>query len=69
MDTARPHRAGVLVVRVWLEAGSRQPRARVVAKLDVDDGREMTYAASSVDEICAVIRAWMAEFVADRPAR
>jgi hypothetical protein len=68
METARPQRAGVLVVRVWMEAGSQQPRVRVVAKVDVDGGRELTYAASSVDEICARIRDWMAEFLADPPA-
>jgi hypothetical protein len=68
MSSASPERAGWLVVRVWLEAGSQQPRARIIAGMDIADGQEFTRAASSVDEVCEVVRAWMTEFLADRPA-
>jgi 5-carboxymethyl-2-hydroxymuconate isomerase len=68
MSTASPERAGLLVVRVWLEADSRQPRARIISRIDVADGREITRTASSVDEVCALVRDWMTEFLAGRPA-
>jgi 5-carboxymethyl-2-hydroxymuconate isomerase len=68
MSPARPERAGVLVVRVWLEADSGQPRARIIARIDIADGRETIRTASSVDEVCALVREWMTEFLAGRPA-
>jgi hypothetical protein len=64
MNAANPERAGVLVVRVWLEMGAQQPRARIIARVNVDDAREATYTASSVDEVCELVRLWMTEFLA-----
>jgi hypothetical protein len=63
MNSDGPHRAGVLVIRIWMEAEVR-PRARIVASLDVLKGPETTVAASSIDEVCEVVREWLTEFVA-----
>jgi hypothetical protein len=68
MNAANPDRVGVLVVRVWLEAGSQQPRVRIVARVNIAEPREITRAASSVDEVCELVGDWMAEFLAGRPA-
>lgn len=64
MNTVNPERVGVLVIRVWLETGAPQPRARIIARVNLDDAREMTYATSSVDEVCELVRHWMTEFLA-----
>jgi hypothetical protein len=64
MNAVNPERVGLLVVRVWLEMGAQQPRARIIARVNVDDAREMTYTASSADEVCELVRHWMSEFLA-----
>jgi hypothetical protein len=68
MNSPGPERAGVLVIRVWLEAGSERPRVRIIARVNVTEGRETTHAASSVDEVCALVRDWMTEFTGRSPA-
>jgi hypothetical protein len=63
MSAASPERIGVLVIRVWIEAGE-QPRARITASLDiVGNAPATTMAASSVDEVCTIIRDLLSDFL------
>lgn len=55
-------RVGVLVVRAWVEGEDEQDqhlRARVTRTDDVVDSRELTAVATSVDEVCDIVRAWL----------
>jgi hypothetical protein len=58
-----PERVGVLVIRIWVE-GEAGPRARITASMDVAQARQTTVMASSVDEACELVRAWLTRFVA-----
>jgi hypothetical protein len=54
---------GIVVVRVWLEPGHEHGlRARITAT-DLATSREMTALAASIDEIVAIVRAWIDSFV------
>jgi hypothetical protein len=65
MSAARPDRVAVLVIRVWVEAGS-QPRARITASLDIvaQATTTTTVTASSVDELCTIVRDLVTDFLA-----
>lgn len=64
MSAATPERVAVLVIRVWVEAGS-EPRARITASLDlVAEASTTTIATSSVDELCTVVRNLLSDFLA-----
>lgn len=55
----------MLVVRVWLEAGGGPGlRARITRTLDLTKRDESAAAAGSADEVLAIVRAWLDEFVA-----
>jgi hypothetical protein len=55
-----------MLVRVWLEAPAPKGlRARLIGISDLSLERE-TSAASSVDEVCDQVRAWLEAFVAGR---
>ena len=53
----------MLVIRVWAE-GDEAPRlrARITKTLDLTQRDETSTVASSVEEIEAVVRAWLFEF-------
>ncbi len=63
MSAARPDRVAVLVIRVWVEAGS-EPRARITASLDIVAQATTTVTASSVDELCTIVRDLVTDFLA-----
>jgi hypothetical protein len=64
MSAARPDRVAVLVIRVWVEAGS-EPRARITASLDiVAQATTTTVTTSSVDELCTIVRDLVTDFLA-----
>ena len=56
-------RTGVLVLRVWIEAGSGEFRARITAEDELGSGERVTAVAGSLAEILEFIRTWVAEFV------
>ena len=67
--TRRPHRSGVLVVRIWCEDGERELlRARIMQTNDVTRPDTTSMVAGTVDDICAVVREWAEEFVATASA-
>lgn len=59
MDTPEP--SGVLVVRLWIE-GPADLRARIICSADLLPERE-TAVASSVEDILAVVRDYIEDFV------
>lgn len=66
MNAARSERVGVLVIRIWTEAGTR-PRARITASLDIAaEAPTVTIATSSPDEACRIVRHLLLEFF-DQP--
>lgn len=59
-------RSGLLVMRVWIEEPPpRHLRVRVTHMSDVASGREEVTTASSIDDVCAFVRAWLEAFVLD----
>ena len=57
-------RSGLLVIRIWTEAGDeRNIRARVTSVLDVE-GPSTVAAAASIDDIAEIVTRWAQEFVA-----
>ena len=63
MSAPLPERVAVLAIRVWVEAES-EPRVRVTATLDVAAEPPTTFAVSSVDELCDVVRSLVTSFLA-----
>jgi hypothetical protein len=68
MVSVRPHggqeKAGVLIVRVWLEGSHGDPRLRIriIGRADLDRYGQETRSASSVDEALAYVRDWLEAF-------
>jgi hypothetical protein len=57
-------RTGVLVVRVWIEGDSTAGvRARITRTVDIGSREDAVSIASSVEEIRAIVEAWLEEFV------
>lgn len=55
-------RAGVLIVRAWIEDSSL--RARITAITDVTKtSSESSRAAASVDQVCDMVRSWLEELI------
>ena len=53
-------RTGLLVATAWLERGpERRLRVRIVQKMDAEATEEDVTAAGTIDEACAIFRAWL----------
>ena len=59
---AARERSGVLVLRVWIEAGSDEFRARITAENELGSGQRVTAVAGSLEAILEFIRRWVVEF-------
>lgn len=61
---SEPSRAGVLILRVWVEgSGSdRQLRIRMVGQLDLERDAQDTASASTIDATLAYVRDWLELF-------
>jgi hypothetical protein len=70
MPSARRHsgseRAGVLILRVWLEGSSGDPqlRVRILGQPDLDRHAQDTGSASTIGETLAYVRDWLERFTA-----
>ena len=58
-------RAGVLVVRVWIESGAGGLRARITRTLDLTAHDEIVSTASTPAEITRVVVDWLDAFVGE----
>jgi hypothetical protein len=52
-------RSGVLVMRAWVEDGPRGLRVRITQSRGLAANDHVQTSASSVDEVLAVVRAWL----------
>lgn len=59
---ASSERAGVMVVRIWVEGAHDSLRARLTHTLDLDGAEQTTQTAASVEEILKVVREWLHVF-------
>jgi hypothetical protein len=56
-------RVGLMVVRVWAEGRQGdQLRVRIVRTVDVQSSERVVAAASTAEEVCDEVRAWLADF-------
>jgi hypothetical protein len=56
-------RAGVMIVRIWLEEGDESGlRARLTESSDLASAEQTTHAASTVDEVVELVRDWLERF-------
>ncbi len=63
MEESSPARAGVAILRVWVEDGSRQVRARLTTVDDLAEGRStVRWTGAGADAIVANVRAWLDEW-------
>jgi hypothetical protein len=72
MEPSLGERTGVLVVRIWIEApfsAGESLRARITSRHDLDAGETDTAAATTVDQVVEIVRAWLERFVADEAAQ
>ncbi len=74
-DETPGDRTGLLIIRAWVEEGPSEPlRAQVRLSSDVSAGFERTITLTRADDVCAAVRAWLADTHAlrvepGRPAR
>lgn len=62
MSATLQERAGVIVVRAWLESDGRM-RARITAT-DLSRAGENVSSAEGIEEIAGLVRAWLERFSA-----
>jgi hypothetical protein len=61
--------AGLLIIRAWLEPGSRSPlRAHIRLTADVARGLERSLTVSREAEVLQAVQAWLSEVLAGPPA-
>jgi hypothetical protein len=53
----------VLTIRAWREGEDHRLRARLLVATDVSGEIKTTELASSVDEVCSIVRTWLDEIV------
>jgi len=59
-------RTGVLVLRVWIEAGSeRGLRARITTEDAVGSGERVSVVAGSVEQVVQFVEQWVQGFVSE----
>jgi hypothetical protein len=57
--TEEPTTAGVLTIRAWREGEDHRLRARLLLATDVTGEVKTAEVASSVDEVCSIVRTWL----------
>ena len=62
-ETERVERTGVLILRVWIEAGSGEFRARITAESELGSGERLTVVAATLEEVLELITDWVKEFL------
>lgn len=63
-------RAGLLVIRAWVEPGSSEPlRARVRMCTDVSTGVERTVMLARADMVGATVQEWLADILGEQTCR
>ena len=65
MASSEADRAGVVVVRVWVERGVDGLRARIIEVDDLERTEEISRAAVGIDEICRIVKAFLLRFAGE----
>jgi len=62
-------RTGVLLIRVWLEGGCREPqlRIRIVSRRDLAGDADATASAATIEEALVYVRDWLERFAMPSP--
>ena len=63
MNGSAPGRTALILVRAWVEPDSELFHARVIGVVDLLSGHEKSAAVCSVDELCELVRAWLAPLI------
>jgi hypothetical protein len=64
VEERRASRAGVLLVRVWMDdASAPELEARVIGTLDVSRPGSLVGRANSIDEVAELVTAWLERFL------
>ncbi len=65
MNEELPERAAAAVLRAWTETGpGRGLRVRITDVVDLERGSSRVHpVATSIEDACAIVRAWLTEFV------
>jgi hypothetical protein len=59
-DVGEGYRAGLLIIRAWVEEGSSEPlRAQVRLTGDVSKGFERTVNLTRIQAVCGEVEAWL----------
>jgi hypothetical protein len=58
-------RAGVLVVRLWMEPGPPRLRARTVEVSDLQTGETVSRTAAEIDQIVTIVEDFLSQFMRD----
>lgn len=53
-----------MIVRVWLEDNGGGLRARITEASDLESCEQTSRVAATIDEIAAIVREWVDQFVA-----
>lgn len=62
-------RAGLLIIRAWIEPGSPSPlRAQIRLTTDVSRGFERSLAITEIEAVTATVQAWLSEMLASSPS-
>jgi hypothetical protein len=62
----RRKRAGLLIIRVWLESGYEDGlRARITRTVDVEKGpsNEVVTTTAKPEDVCATVHDWLRDFM------
>ena len=63
MTAVEADRAGVMIVRIWIESAHEQGlRARLTESSDLASREQVTHAAGSIEEIVDIVRTWAERF-------
>jgi hypothetical protein len=64
-DEGGEYRTGLMIIRAWVEEGSRKPlRAQVRLTGDVSTGFERTVNLTDIQAVCAEVEAWLRDVLA-----
>ena len=65
-DLGRGDRAGVMIIRAWVEEGSREPlRVQIRHTTDVSRGFQRTTNLSDTSDAAAVVEGWLMDVMAE----
>ena len=65
LATDEQTKAGVLTIRAWREGEDHRLRARLLLATDVTGEVRTTEVASSVDEVCSIVRTWLDDIMSN----